>query len=529
MSGGKETGRQKMIGMMYLVLTALLALNISAEAIKAFGLIRKGLDETTANFDSKISFTFSAFDNAMKNDAEKTKPYLDKAKAAKAMSQELFDYIEVLKEEMIEMGGGYAGEGDEKNIYEIKGEKDLDKAAELMITKGKGPELKDKINETRDKMLALVDPTQRAELNLTLSAEDPPASEDGLALSWESYMFEGKPLTAAVALLSKLQTDVRNAELDIVNFLFKAISASDFKFDQLEATVIPGSDYVLTGQEYNAKIFISASSSTQDPEVYIGSVDEEGKLKGEGTLLPVEDGKAVYKTVPSREGVVEWGGVIQVKKPGSNEVTSYPFKKSFIAAKSSVVVSADKMNVLYIGVPNPMSISAPGIPNEKVTARFKGNGRFTGNGRKGSYTAMVTTPGTTKIEVIAELPSGEKKVMGFKEYRIKTVPPPTPKFAGKNEGTVSRGELKVQRGIFAELENFDFDLKYTVTKYRFIMTRKSNSPIIKEGRSQVLSSDVVAALGRADPGERVLFDQIYAKGPDGKEVKVAGTILLDIK
>ena len=522
MSGGKETPRQKMIGMMYLVLTALLALNISADAIKAFDIVRKGLEETTSNFNKKNEFVYEAFGNALANNESKTRPYYEKAMLAKKYSGDLYNYIDSLKSVMIEVGGGYMDSSADAAVVSAS---NIDLSAELMITKGEGPKLKDKINETRALLYTLIPEEDRASVNLKIEAVDPPAGEDGL-ITWEAYLFAGKPLTAAITLMAKLQNDVRNAEADVIGYLLKAIDANDFKFDVLEPAVIASSNYVFVGQEFTADVFISASSSTQNPEIVAGMVDANGKLIGAGATVKVDSGIGKFKFTPSREGEIRWGGIIKVQGP-SGEVKEYPFKSSFLAAKSTVVVSADKMNVLYIGVDNPMSISVPGVANENVSATLDGGSlRNLGNGK---YIAQVTKAGETNVRVTATLPSGDKKNLGSTLYRVKRVPDPIATFAGKASGSITGGLAKVQRGVFAELPNFDFDLKFDVTRYRFIMSKPRRDPVILSGNSNALTPQMLDQTKDAAPGDRIFFDEIFVKGPDGQERKLESGILIEIK
>lgn len=500
MAGGKETPRQKMIGMMYLVLTALLALNVSDQVLNAFKLVNDGLEKTTSNFSEKNNFTYKAFESAMTNNPGKTKPFKDKADQAKKYCEELYKYIGDLKLMMIEKGGGY-----DKESHDIVDRKNLDIAAEIMLTRGKGPELKKKIVDTRKNLLALIEPKDRNSINFNLNAVDPPSGgEGGLAQTWESSQFEGVPLTAAVTLLSKLQNDVKNAEGEIANYLLKSIDANDFKFDQLRAVVVANTSYLLVGQQYEADVFLTAYDSKQSPDIYVG-----------GSKLNVEDGMGKYKVVPGSENPsVKWGGVIKVKSPDGT-FKDYEFKSEYQVAKPTAVVSADKMNVVYIGVPNPISISAPGIPKEKIKAKAT-IGELSGSNGKYIFTLPPgTTAAKTIINVSAEIKPGEVKTLGAYEYRIRTVPNPNAKFANITSGSLSGSLIKAQPGVFAELENFDFDLKFNVTKFSLIILKKGQDARVLTATGPALTPDMKESLSNLGSKDRIQFDDIYAKGPDG--------------
>lgn len=507
MAGGKETPRQKMIGMMYLVLTALLALNVSDQVLDAFKLVRTGLEATTVNFSGKNEFTYGAFEAALKNNPNKTKPFYDKAMQAQKISKDLYTYIDNLKATLIERGGGISEDNDD-----IANRKDLDISAEIMITKGEGPKLKAKVLDARKQFLSLVDPKDQKDINFALDAQDPKPGKDGLARSWESLQFENVPLTAAVTLMSKLQNDVKNAEADVINYLYKSIDAQDFKFDQLNAVVVAPTSYVLQGQPYEADVFLTASSSTQSPDIYVG-----------GTKLRMEDGKGKYTVSTSREGMFTWGGVIKVKAPDGTIKEYKTEEQTYQVAKPTAVVSADKMNVLYIGVDNPLSVSAPGIPKEKLRASITGGGSLSGS--NGKYIARVTAPGKATITVSGEIQKGQYKPLGSMEYRVKRVPDPVAKVAGMASGSLAASVLKAQRGVFAVLDNFDFDLKFTVTKFTLTVIRARQDPVQLKADGPALSQEMINALGGVSSKDKVFFDDIYAKGPDGTNRRLNGVVI----
>lgn len=506
MAGGKETPRQKMIGMMYLVLTALLALNVSDSVLDAFKLVRTGLEATTISFGDKNEFTYAAFNAAMENNPNKTKPFNDKAQEARKISSDLYLYIDKIKKDLIERGGGISEDNDD-----IANRKDLDISAEVMITNGEGPKLKAKVLEARKQFLSLVDPKDQKSMVIQLDAQDPKPGKDGLARSWESLQFENVPLTAAVTLLSKLQNDVKDAESNIINYLFKRIDARDFKFDQLNAVVVAPTSYVLVGQPYEADVFLTASSSTQNPQVV-----------ADGRVLPLEEGKGKYRVTPTSEGFKKWGGVINIKNPEDGTIQPYKFEAEYQVAKPTAVVSADKMNVLYIGVENPISISAPGIPKEKIRASITGGSL---SGSNGKYIARVTNPGKVSITVSGEIQKGQIKTLGAMEYRVKRVPDPIAKVAGMSSGSLSASALKAQRGVFAVLENFDFDLKFNVTKFTLFVSRAKQDIQQFTAEGPALTQGMINALSGLGPKDKVYFDDIYARGPDGTNRRLNAVII----
>ncbi len=512
MAGGKESPRQKMIGMMYLVLTAMLALNVSNEVLNAFKLVNDGLENTTSNFGQKNQLTLQAFQAAMENNPTKTKPYFDKAKLANQYSAELDKYISEIKDAMVKEAGGR----NEKEGNDIVDRQNLDISAEMMVLKGEGDKLKSKILETRKKLIGLADPKDQASINFSLNAVDPPAGRDGLARSWASNQFEGVPVTAAVTLLSKIQTDTKNAESEMLTYLLKSIDAQDFKFDQLEATVVAPTSYVLVGQEYTADVFLTASSSTQAPEIYIG-----------GSRLKVENGKGKYSGSTTKEGLFNWGGVIKVKSPDGT-VKDYKFEQTYQVAAPTATVSADKMNVFYIGVDNPVTISGPGVPKEKIRAGISAG---TLSGSNGSYTVRVTDASGPKVfvSVSAELKPGATAKLGGKEYRVKSIPDPIAKVGGIATGNLSAGALRVQAGVIADLENFDFDVRYNVTGFNMTVVKQRQDAVRLQSGSAYFTPEMKNALAGVGAKDKVLFDEITARGPDGRNRRLKSGIVINVQ
>jgi gliding motility-associated protein GldM len=288
--------------------------------------------------------------------------------------------------------------------------------------------------------------------------------------------------------------------------LYTSIDAGSFKFDNLEARVIAPTSYVLTGQEYKADVFLAAYSSTSNPEISVG-----------GASIPVEGGLGKYTTRPGSEGLKKWGGVIKVKDPATNQMKEYPFEAEYIAAKPASVVSADKMNVLYIGVENPMSISVPGVADANVTATVSGGGTtLVKDVKLGSskYIAKATTQGEANIAIAAKL-DGKSVPMGQFKYRVKRVPDPVAMVNGKKGGPINKAELAAATSVNSIMENFDFELYFKVNKFRMTLIKKGRDPVELDAPSNLITPAMKAAISGSGPGAKVYFEYIKASGPDG--------------
>src|SRR5690606_10776980 len=212
------------------------------------------------------------------------------------------------------------------------------------------------------------------------------------------------------------------------------------------------------------------------------------------------------------EGSYSWTGTIQVKQTDGTIKEYKTPEQQFQVVRPSAVVSPDKMNVLYIGVNNPVSVSAPGTPTDKIRVSMSGGSI---SGSAGKYNVKVSTPGTAKISAYAEVATGKLQTLSTTDFRVKRIPDPVAQFAGKTGGTMSSVALKAQNAIFARLENFDFDAKFNVTRFSMIIAKPRADAIVLSTSGNNLSASMKSALNSIGPGTRVIFDNIIAVGPDG--------------
>lgn len=394
-------------------------------------------------------------------------------------------------------------------------------------------ELKAMVEEYKVEMLKVVDQVNeklgrkpadseriRNEMDSNLGLVYDGGVEGEVKVPWSVLTFNGTPLAATISHLTKMQSDVLNAESDMIAFLFNQVDAGDFKFDKIEAKVIPQSNYVIQGDTFRADLFVAAYSSTENPEILAGEIDTAtGEFVGEHVTVDVEDGVGKFAVPTSGEGVVYWGGVINLKDPSGN-IKPYSFSDSYRVAKPSLVVSPTKMNVFYRGVDNPVSVSAPGVPNENLRVSINnGTIRPTGGG---NYNVNVRTGTQAVISVQAEMPDGSTQSMGRAEFRCKAIPNPVPKFAGAGptDASVNRNKMMAAPGVIAEMEDFDFDLNYTVTRFD-ITAIVGGSPVTQSSRSNRVTADQKALLQRVRSGQQIYIENVRAKGPDGTERKLA--------
>jgi gliding motility-associated protein GldM len=330
------------------------------------------------------------------------------------------------------------------------------------------------------------------------------------------------PLAAAEVLLTKFQNDIKNSEAAVIDHLLSSISKADFKFDTLAARVVAPTSYVLQGQEYTADVFVAAYSTTQNPAIWLGNYDTIGhKFIGnyDSSSVKAEGGVGKYKMRGNAEGVQKWGGVVRVKTP-SNIWKEYPFHADYIVAKPALIVSPDKMNVFYIGVDNPVSISVPGIPAENIVPPTMTSGTIIG--KLGKYIVNVTTPGETVVKVSAKLNAKETKPMGEMKFRVKRIPNPVAKVAGMIGGNIDKNKLLVQYGVIPEMENFDFDVKFTVISFDLEYNLRGDWFTKSNPSGGNLTSEMTDVLKKVPPSSKVYFTNIKVKGPDGTVRPIPG-------
>lgn len=545
MAHGKETPRQKMIGMMYLVLTAMLALNVSKEAVEAFKNVDEGLTKTVANYIRKNSGTYMEFDRAAAENPAKAGPYRDKAFELKERADEVFDYIQGLKVEIVRTAEGEDAEALAGGGLDVRKVKKIDEnnvPSEILIgsdQNGKANDLKALLNEYREFLLDIIggkNISAEESIRNSLNTDDPKNLE-GAVERWENANFQALPLVAVITILSKFQVDVRNAETEVLNFLYGQIDAASFKFNKLVPTVITNSNYIMAGNEYEAKVFIAATDTTKAPRTMVGSyrkVDLAGggstyEMVGDYTRLEVdESGRAIYKTRTSSTGDKKWGGLIVMTAPDGTDV-AYPFEAAYTVAVPNVVVSPTAMNVLYFGIDNPIDISVPGVGSDKVSVRMTNGtiprGKF--QNFRGDYVARPAEVGKDANIIVSADVNGKRMDFPPVVFRVKSIPDPIGKFGGLSTGDISKEAAMVAPGVVAVLENFEFDLKYEVNSYKMIYyaqgfanTMVANGPAITQ--------EMKNAISQLRRGQEFFFTEIKATGPD-KRTRDLPAIFLKIK
>ena len=494
-----EAPRQRMISLMYLVLTAMLALNVDKSVLDAFAMVNQNFMQTIESSIAKNQRVYDEFNSAAKENPKKAGELNKSVLKVKSSSDSLYHYIHTLKELIVK-----AADGPEGNVDKIISQDDLNYSAELMINKKNGIALKKAIDKYRKSLIELVD-TSNTELitsiNKSLDTSNPTAKQ-GQTPSWESSKFEGYPLIAVITLMSKIQSDIRNAESDVINHLYAQIDAASFKFNKLQAQVISSSDYVLQGNTYEAKVFLSAVDTTANPVIIVG-----------GSTLPMVKGEnaGLYKVSAGKEGKVEFRGQINYKNP-SGIIVNYPFKHEYEVAKPSMTVSPTKMNVFYAGLANPVSISVPGISATNIKVSIS-NGTIE-PGPDGNYLVRPDKVGIKSVITVKAQIDNALREIGSADFRVKKVPDPVASVANKHDGVISRNELEAQLGVLAKIPEFDFEMNFTVTSF-VVSTSKAGFIVDKPTKGNRFSQEQRDLMKGLNSGSRLYIESIVVKGDDG--------------
>jgi len=498
MSGAKncpETPRQKMIGMMYLVLTAMLALNVSSDILNGFTLVDNSLHSTIESSDMRNEGLYEDFKYLYNQNPAKVKEWLDQANIVKQKSDELYNYIEKFKVDIVKIAD--KDKADPK-ARKISARDNLDAAGQYALIGGNGKVLRKKINEYSAFLseLSKNNPAKQKMYQTTFATNDVKSEETKDVKPWESAVFEMMPVSAVVTILTKYQSDIRSAEAEMVQYLKAQTDASDFRVNKIEALVVPNSRMVFRGDKYSAKIVLAAVDSTKVPSYYINGA----KISDKG----------LYEVGTSALGPKTYSGEIRIAGNDGN-VKSYSFKSDYMVVEPSASISNEDLNVVYLGIDNNIRVSIPIVAPENTRVTVEG-GTCSPRG-KGYYVVKPTREGELVVNAFGKVEKAEKK-MGSMVFRIKPLPEPKAYLVDRNgkqitEGTRSIDDLKNMRLIAAYDESVFIKANFTIQSYT----------MLGEGVGVQNVSGTRLETGMIDKiksGRNLILNNIVALGPDGK-------------
>ena len=510
-----------MIGMMYLVYTALLALNVSAEVLKSFVTVNEALEITNENYRKKIEFTYNTFQRAFFANETKVEDKWNKALQVKEKSAEMYNFIEETKWGLIAASEGIPlEEAKVLNPRDIAKQDNYDDPTRFFVGldeaahNGKGYELVDKLNEYREFLINILG-DDAEEVNLeALQTDGDYKNASGQQVDWVYYNFYHAIIVADLALLNRVQASVLNAEYDVVAKLYSAVSEDDFKFDSISARVVPVSNNVLLGSPYEADIFVAAFDSKSKISATIN-----------GQTYTGEGGSIHYKVPTTSLGDRKVSGTIEI--PGTFGVKSYPFDFSYSVGQASASVAATKMNVFYVGVDNPVSALGGGV-SERYTDVTISNGTITKTG-PGTYNVRVNTPGQNAVISVYSTEGKKRTLMGEYTFRVKRVPNPEARINGQEVGVkqIDKNTLANAGGLLVSMKDFDFELNLQISSFNVQVSRKQELSASMPSNGNKFSPTMIDNFKRCSRGDKVFITDITAKMPDGN--RLLGDMILTIK
>ena len=512
--------RQKMINLMYLVLTALLALNVSNEILNAFRTLSSSIDKSNISIDQKNKDVYAAIkaNEAAPGQAEKVRPYREKADLVVKAADDMVNYLNDWKKRIVMEAGGYS-----KEDPQFPDRMDnIDATTLLLVERKGGDSLKKKIEDLRVFLLSQVSTADQESINpvMPLKLENPKKNDHNPTGDWSIGNFEHMPAIAAMALFSKYQNDVRASEALVITRLGEEAHLRDIKFDTIAAVAVPKQSYALEGDKIEASILLAAFNKAQKPTI-VG-------MSGGGSTKPAVNGVIPWETIAKGTGLQTVSGRIELNTAEQGLITR-PFKFEYMVGTTGASMQLDKMNVFYIGVDNPVTVAAAGYSVEDVSLGIPG---ATIAGEKGHYLIKVDKPGTVDVNINAHTKEGPIKKVGGMSVRVLRIPDPVAKLGGKTGGSMAASTFRVQVAPGAVLENFIFDAKYIITHFTVSILPKGKDI---QGPFEVTNAagcrfsgnpNIQKAMDMCRPGDRVFIDEIKAIGPDKQTRTLPGISLL---
>ena len=536
-----ETPRQKMIAMMYLVYTALLALNVSVEILNGFVTVGDAMNESNKNIDTQIVEAYNMFDQAMILDSTKAVKYYEAAQTIRAYSDSVKSLIDEgrygflcyiqksadvvrhnadqtttkRKIPLVDGSGNFLLDSAKVALdlggLDIIDKKDnTDMGTHFFYNEGTGKaiDIKNAIIEYKEKVAAVFRDTNlthdTVDVNFGMNVEGEFwSSHAGRLVSWEEYNFDGAIAVADIVCLSRMKSELMNAEYDAIKKLFGMIGKEDFKFDQIAAICRPTSSYVIQGGKYEMKVNVGAYDSKREFRAVINGAEYKSG----------PDGSITYTAGAGAPGERKVHGVVYMMKDGVEE--EYPFDESYFVAAPVAVTELVKMNVVYAGIDNPASIGVPGVASKDITPTITtGNATIVKDAGDGNYIIKPTKIGKMSLKVMAKI-DGQTKDMGTKEIRIKRIPKPSLRIGSFKSGDqVSKAEITANPVLRASMEDFDFQIP-ALKINSFVFNVQGSGALDLNGSGNRLTPEMISRINNAKRGQKIYITDVTVKTPDG--------------
>lgn len=504
--------RQKMINLMYIVLTAMLALNVSSDVLEGFSQVEEGLSRSNKNISERNEVLYRRLEAFNEQNPGKGGVWYDKATDVRRTTERLYQLIDSLK-----LAIAVRADGKEADVKNILNQDDLEAASVVMLgaVSPQGAHLKKEVQGYSDYIASfMTDSVKSDNIRKALSTADVTRKGTVIPVSWEEAMFDSKPVVAAITLLTKLQSDVRYAEGEALATLLSNVDAGDVRVNELNAFVIPQSRNVMRGSKYSANIVLAAVDTTQRPLIFIN-----------GKRLDNDHG--LFETVAGSTGTFDYKGYLEVPH-GDGSVTRHDFESSYTVIEPTATISATMMNVLYAGIDNPMSISVPGVAPGAISATMT-NGTLTRNGD--SWIARPAKVGTEAVVTVSANLDGRQQTVASTTFRVRKLPDPTPYIAFtdskgnperyKGSKPFAKTLLLAAPGIEAAIDDDLLNVSYKVLSFETVFFDSMGNAIPEVSSGAQFSQRQKDSFRRLSRGKRFYISRVRAVGPDGIERDLA--------
>lgn len=512
-SNNRLSPRQKMINLMYIVLTAMLALNVSSDVLDGFTQVHDGLSRTNVTVSERNDAVYRNLQAYAEQNPDIAKEVYQSAMDVRSRSQKLFERIDSFKKAIILKADGVPNTPDN-----LENRDDLEAASAVMLNPStrEGAKLRKALDEYRVFIQEIVvDSAKRANIESALSTI--PFKRAGYAgtQTWEEAKFDNQPAVAALTLLTKLQNDIRYAEGEALTSLASTLSnfspeeTSQLRINEMNAFVVPMSNMVMRGGRYSADIVLASIDTAARPVVYVGGKPLQGNH---------------YEFSPSASGKFNFSGYIEV--PHLDGTTSqHPFTSEYIVFDPMATVSATMMNVLYAGINNPISISVPGVPMSDVSASMT-NGTLTREGDH--WIARASTVGSEAVITVSANVGGRSQVVNTTSFKVRKLPDPdgyiimpgangaTEHFRGGR--SVTKAQIMGAKGVGAAIDDGLLNIEFRVLGFETVFIDSQGDGAVYTSDGANFSAQQKDRIRGLIPGKaRFFISRIRATGPDGIE------------
>lgn len=500
-SNTRLSPRQKMINLMYIVLTAMLALNVSSDVLDGFTQVEDGLSRTNSTVSNRNDAIFARLKTLADDNPDKARVWFERASELRSESQRIYDLIDTLKRDIIiEADGVY------RPIDQLENREDIEAAARIMLSPGanRGPLLRSEIDTFRTYVQTIVtDSLKSASIGAALSTAPFPRPGVLVPQTWEEAKFDNQPAVAALTLLTKLQNDVRYAEGEALAALLDAVDAGDVRVNEFNAFVIPQSRMVIRGGRYSADIVLAAVDTTSRPSIFIN-----GKLQPSGH----------YELTTSSAGTFSYSGYIDVAH-GDGTSSRHQFSSEYLVIEPTATVSATMMNVLYTGIDNPISISVPGVPVSAISASMAG-GSLVKSGDH--WIARPSAAGTNATITVSAVMEGRSQTVSTATFKVRQLPDPTAFIPVGNDRyrgnrPIAKRTLADVGGLRAAIDDGILDVEFQVLSFNIVILDSNGDAATLPSAGASFSAQQKSRIRSMAKGQRFYISRIQVKGPDGRE------------